>query len=213
MFERFRTKRYAFYNRTFGAAALCAAGLLIMPALLFNPAPLYRAAQCLGFWFLCWLAGKRNNSLVTITVIVTIIAFNLIIPYGKVLFVIGAFKITEGALMTGVQRAATLEGLIMLSRLAIRKDLRIPGTFGQIIGESFSIFTKITESRPRITRKSLLGDIDTLLLDLSECRTIDANSATAASKKGPAGFVILAAVILLSWLPLIIYYFPNLLTN
>ena len=181
-----------------------------MPALVFNPVPLYRAAQFLGLWFLCRIAGKKNNFLMTFTVFLTIIAFNLIIPYGRILFSFGFIKITEGALMTGIQRAATLEGLIMLSRLAIRHDLEIPGVFGNLISESFRVFSLITESKHRIKRKTLFADIDKLLLDLDmekiETRESSVTKSTNAvritsNRTKPIGYIIIIFVIILAWLP------------
>lgn len=201
------------FEGLFSARALCIAGFIAMPALLFNPIPLLRVVQFLFFWFLCWLSGKKNNPFMTILIILGIVAFNLIVPYGQVLYSIGKFRITIGALMMGIQRAVTLEGLIMLSRVAIRRDLKIPGGFGELIGESFRFFSIIMDSRKRITRKNLIGDIDQLMMELSgdaaqetAQETAAADPLTAAAtapavKTKPAGFAILAAVIIIAWLP------------
>jgi heptaprenyl diphosphate synthase len=173
-----------------------------MPALLFNPNTFFRILQFFFFWFLSWLSGKKNNPLLTMTVILGIVVFNLLVPYGRVLFSAGAFKITEGALMAGIHRAVTLEGLIMLSRVSIRQDLRLPGGFGELIGESFRLFAVIMDSRQRITRKNLMGDIDALMIELSE----DASAALPQrpqKKTAAAGYIILAAAVILSWLPLL----------
>jgi hypothetical protein len=146
--------------------------------------------------------------------------------------------------MAGIHRAVTLEGLIMLSRISIRQDLRIPGGFGELVGESFRLFAVITDSRRSITRKNLIGDIDALMLQLGEdpaaympaANTPPANtpltdaplasSETPAADSGtpvadavaegapaeapvlkqrttPAGFIVLALAVVLSWLPLI----------
>ena len=201
--ERFRLERQQAYNRLFDAKALCIAGLVIMPALLFNPHPLLRIPQFLFFWFLAWLAGKKNNPLITILIVLSIVAFNLIIPYGRVLFSIGAFKITSGALTMGIQRAVTLEGLIMLSRVSIRQDLKLPGLFGELIGESFRIFSVIAGQRQRISAKSLIADIDRLMLELSSDENVESEQSPPAEafRTKPAGFVILAATTVLSWLP------------
>ena len=141
----------------------------------------------------------------TLFIVTTIIVFNLIIPYGKVLFTVGIFKITEGALMTGIQRAATLEGLIMLSRLTVRRDLKLPGSFGELIGESFRLFALITESKPRITVKNLMADIDRLMLDLSE-NEAPRQAETPGTKTRLAGYAVLAAVVILAWLPWVFCY-------
>jgi len=180
-----------------------------MPALLFNPAVMSRAVQFIFFWFLAWLSGKKNKPLFTFLVMLGIVIFNLIVPYGRVLFSIGIFKITSGALITGINRAVTLEGLIMLSRFTIRQDLKIPGLFGELIGESFRLFAVIMNQKQHITRKNLIADIDRLMLDLS-CEASQpgvgsvSNTQAYSSCTKPAGFVILAVIVLLSWLPWVI---------
>jgi len=205
-FDQFRAKRRKIYENLFSAKALCIAGLIIMPALLLNPLVPSRIFLLLFFWFLAWLAGNKNNPLFTFLVILGIVLFNLVIPYGRILFSFGVFRITAGALMAGINRAVTLEGLIMLSRITVRPNLKIPGFFGELIGESFRIFSVIMNRRQRITRKNLLGDIDRLMLELSGDGEKSGdngdigNSAVPASRTKPAGFVILAVVTILSWL-------------
>ena len=181
---------------------LCIAGLILMPALLFNPNTPFRVLQFLLFWFLAWLSGKKNNPLFTLLVILGIVAFNLIIPYGRVLYSIGKFRITFGALFMGIHRAVTLEALIMLSRVTIRRDLKIPGFFGELIGESFRIFSDIMNQKQRITRKNLIADIDQMMIELSDnVGEAPQPDAVPASRTKPAGFVILAVVMILTWFP------------
>ena len=212
--EQFRAKRQAMYEGLFGAKALCIAGLFIMPALLFNPNVALRILQFLFFWFLAWLSGRKNNPLITITVIFTIVAFNLIVPYGQILASIGAFSITLGALMMGLLRAVTLTGLIMLSRFTIRRDLKFPGLFGELISESFRIFADIMNQKQRITRKNLIVDIDQMLIALSsEDVETPRPEAVPASRTKPLGFVILAFVVILSWIPWVLAYLLLIITR
>jgi len=214
----FRSRRRKAYEEFFSARALCIAGLLAMPALLFNPIPMLKVVQFLFFWFLCWLAGGKSNPIVTILVVLSIVAFNLVVPYGRVLYSIGAFNITLGALMMGINRAATLAGLIMLSRISIRPDLKIPGGFGALIGESFRFFALIMDSKKRITRKNLMGDIDRIMIDLSGNEALDtpaghltdiAAQPDAGVQESPRtkapGFIILTIAVILSWLPLLVW--------
>jgi len=210
-FEEFRAKRQKIYEGLFGAKALCIAGLLIMPAFLFNPFTLFRIALFLFFWFLAWLCGKKNNPLITITVILVIVAFNLIVPHGQVLFAIGGFRITSGALLLGIQRAITLAGLIMLSRVTIRHDLKIPGLFGELIGESFRLFSILMSKKQKITRKNFISDIDQMMIELSN----DSSEAPAGtvSRTKLAGFVILVVVVLLSWASWIVWFWPLITMN
>ena len=204
-FEQFRFRREKAYERLFSARALCITGLLIMPALLFNPFPPLRVFQFLLFWFFCWLAGKKLRPLITILIILFIVAFHLLVPHGMILYSIGRFRITLGALMLGLGRAVTLQGLIMLSRLTIRRDLKIPGSFGELIGESFRILSRIINLKHSITRKNFMSDIDRLMIKLSEEETTQEEQSNAESDKTlpavktrPAGFIIIVFVVLLS---------------
>jgi heptaprenyl diphosphate synthase len=92
----------------------------------------------------------------------------------------------------------------MLSRVSIRQDLRLPGGFGELIGESFRLFAVIMDSRQRITRKNLMGDIDTLMIELSEDAPVTAPKRHTKKKTAPAGYIILATVVILSWFPLLV---------
>jgi heptaprenyl diphosphate synthase len=192
-------KRQEFYNGAFGAKALFIAGLVTMPALLFNPSTEFRALQFLFFLFLVWLSGKKINLFPVIFIILCIVVFNLIVPYGRILFSISMFKITEGALITGVNRAVTFEGLVMLSKVSIRSDLKLPGAFGELLGESLRIFSIIISRKHRITAKNFIADIDSLMLELSNESINMADTYEMRTK--PLGYVILAAVVVVSWLP------------
>jgi heptaprenyl diphosphate synthase len=195
------------YERRFSSPALFAAGLCAMPALLFNPSVAGRAVQFLFFWVLVLLVGKKSNHPATLLAILGILFFNLLFPYGEVLFSIGPFlKVSSGALEAGLRRGITLEGLFMLSRLTVRQDLRLPGGFGELIGESFRILAVLTEKKNTISAKNLIAGIDGLMLELSAPDAAgDAPEAAARDKaEKPArfpGLFILAAAVVLAWLP------------
>jgi heptaprenyl diphosphate synthase len=199
----FRERRQGMYERLFSGGELCLAGLLMMPAMVFNPNTYFRSFQCLFFWFLAWLSGKKNNPLITILIILGITAFNLTVPYGQLLFSFGPVRITAGALMGGIQRAVTLEALIMLSRATIRQDLRLPGSFGKLIGESFRILAFIQERKQGFTRKNLVTAMDNLMIELSEAGEEVAVETPAVPRHHSTamGRIILGVVVALAWLP------------
>jgi heptaprenyl diphosphate synthase len=219
--EQFRVKRQRVYEDLFSAKALLIAGLLVMPAILFVPLPfLYtRVSLFFMFWFLAWLCGKKNNPLITLSIIFFIIFFNLLVPIGgQVLFTIGGMRFTVGALWLGIQRAVTLAGLIMLSRVMIRRDLKIPGLFGELMSESFRLYSIIMNTKPRIRRKTLIADLDQMMIDLSDNRSdgsdgIDgevSQDRAPSYKTKPLGFVILIVLVLFFWL--IWFYSPLTVT-
>jgi len=192
-------KRREIYENFFGAGALFVAGLAIMPSLVFNPQTEARIVQFLFFCLLVLLSGKKVNPVITFLTLFFIIVFNLIIPYGRVLFSVGAFKITSGALKAGIHRAVTLEALLMLSKVTIRQDLKIPGAFGEILGDSFRVFSAMMSRKNRIRGKNFFADIDSLLLELAE-EDISASDVQITHTK-PVGYFLLTVVIAISWLP------------
>jgi heptaprenyl diphosphate synthase len=199
--ETFRVKRLNMYDNLFSANVLCITGLLVMPALLFNPSTVMRVIQFLFFLFLAWLSGKKINPFVTAAIIICITFFNLLIPYGRVLLTIGSFKITETALLTGIRRAVTLEGLIMLSKVCIRHDLKFPGTFGELLGESLRISSVLMSRKYNIRLKTIFTDLDNLMTDLSNESASISHNVQSHTKL--AAYVIIGIVILISWLLLV----------
>jgi len=187
------------YDNIFSAKALFFSGLVIMPAFLFNPSTEYRFLQFLFFWFLLLLTGKKTRPFLTLITILFIMTFNLIIPYGQVLFAAGPVRITSGALKSGLHRAVTFMGLIMLSKASIRQDLRIPGAFGELLGESLRLFSFLISKKYRIKMKNPINAIDTVLMELNDEDLSEIMEEPQRTK--PAGYIILALVICLSWLP------------
>jgi len=193
-------KRLEFYENAFSAKALFVTGLFIIPALLFNPGAEYRVMQFLFFWLLAFLCGKKTNFIFTVLITFFIITFNLIIPYGRVLFSIGAFKITSGALEAGIHRAVTLQALVMLSKVTIRKDLRLPGAFGKLLSESLQMFSVIMSRKYKVTGKNLIADIDNIMLELS-AEQIEIVIEQSRIHTKPIGYLILILTTLIAWLP------------
>jgi heptaprenyl diphosphate synthase len=166
-FESFRIKRRDLGKKLFTNRDLFMAGLFMTGIFLFNPSTLLKTLQFLFFWFLAWLGGKKNNPFITLGVMAGIVLFNLLAPYGKVLAILGPFCITQGSLLSGLNKAVTLEGLIMLSKTTIREDLQLPGFIGGLLGEAFRILEGINRRKGKITRKHFIEDLDDLLVELS----------------------------------------------
>ena len=191
--------RVARTDNIFSANILFAASLLIIPSFVFNPGTELRAAQFLFFLFLAWVSGKKINIFSMLIVMVCIIIFNLIIPHGRVLFSFGIFSITSGALRAGIHRAITLQGLFLLSKICIREDLEIPGSFGKLLSESLYFFNKLMNRKVLIKGKNIITNIDNMMLELSNENA--ELSAIQKVKTKPAGYIVIISVVILSWLP------------
>jgi len=196
-FESSRRKREAYFFNFFKANDLAFAGFCMMPALLFNPSTSGRIAQLLFFCVLAFISGRKNNYLITLLVMIGIVFFNLLIPYGEILFSIGPLKVSRGALAGGIRRAVTLEALFMLSRCSIRRDLKLsgvlPGNFGEITGEAFSIFSELSEEKNLFKLNAWARRLDEILLSRTEAATELAPEAdTVAAMDAAAGLVAVA---------------------
>jgi heptaprenyl diphosphate synthase len=164
------------WGRGFGAggkAALVkgAAALLGMAAFLFIPVIAVRAGLFLLFWLLATLARKKTNPGFTVIVLAALITANLFPAYGKILFRAGPFVIAQGSLMQGIQRAVTMEGLIMLSKLALASALPLPGKFGLLLRETFVILEQFNKKRDTLKKggkkkDSLFKTLDSILLQI-----------------------------------------------
>ena len=168
------------WEALFSGNALCAAGLIMALSFLFNPSPLFRVPQFVFFCFLAWFSGKRTNPLFAALFMASIVFFNLLAPYGKVLAVFGSLRITQGSLYAGLEKALTLEGLALLSGACVRPGLRLPGSLGALLAESFRMLERARERRPLIRRGRLIEGIDQLMLEL------EADPPAGASGEPPA---------------------------
>ncbi|MDR0524453.1 MAG: hypothetical protein LBG90_01095 [Spirochaetaceae bacterium] len=151
----------------FRSGDLFITGIFMIGAFLANPSTLFRTGQFALFGIYTLLMGKKIKFFSLFLTIFCVIFFNLLIPYGKILGEVGGFPITQGALLGGFRRAVTLEGLILISKASVQADLRFPGSFGSLLGESLMVFQRILDRKERITRTRLIEGIDELMLALS----------------------------------------------
>ena len=160
------------------------------------PSTELRFVQFLLFWFYAWLLGKKNNALITISVMLGITSFNLITPYGKVLAEWGGFRLTHGALMGGLRKAISLEGLLMLSHASIHPELHLPGAFGTLLADCFHVLERISSRKALIKNSHIIEGIDALLLELSADETESRPTPIEPPRTVKAALLLLAATTL-----------------
>ena len=152
------------------AAPLFAAGLLLSVFMLFVEAPLARTALFLVFLLAAIVTGKAGKLIFTLIFFVVIVLFNALLPYGRVVWRIGVFSLTEGALLQGIAKAATVEGLVTLSRVTVSPKLRLPGRLGTLLAEAFTLLNRLLERKGMIHAKTFTGDIDRVLSEIAPPR-------------------------------------------
>ena len=185
--------------------ALFLCGALLFPPFLLQQDIVIRCGLVGLFLVLNLAAVRRVRILQSALVALGIVAFNLVIPTGRVLAAPLGLPITEGALKSGVMKATAMTGLIFLSRFSIRPDLRLPGRLGGLIGKSLFYFEAIMSQRRRIDRRDIIGSVDALLVSVTE-RAGDGSNASSNPEAAPpqdatarGGLPALIALVLLNW--------------
>ena len=152
--------------------------IILVAVFLLVPQLPFRAALFLLFWLMAIVAKRKTRPLFTMFSIVMITFCNLFPPFGKILFQTGPFIVAEGSLLLGLQRALTMSGLIMFSRLALLSVPHLPGKFGALLQECFGILEKMNsvffgggkKALGRTTEKmsgGLIKKLDRLLCEVS----------------------------------------------
>ncbi|MEX2444381.1 MAG: hypothetical protein WD492_12290 [Alkalispirochaeta sp.] len=162
-------------------------GMLTLPAYLLQNDLMIRLAQVVLFGALARVAGKKLQWVYFLSIIATITIFHVIVPSGAVLAEIGGFRITQGALRTGVFKALTIVGMVFISLVAVRADLRLPGKLGALAGKIFWSFEQIMERRGELGVRRPFHNADALLSDLyRELISMDETVAATAERKATA---------------------------
>jgi heptaprenyl diphosphate synthase len=197
--------------RNVSAPLLFRAGVLTLPAFLLQPDLAVRFAQVLVFGVLTVIAGKRLLWGYFLTIIGAITVFHLLVPTGAVLFEVAAFPVTLGALRTGLFKALAIVGMVFLSLISVRADLKIPGRVGSVIGKLFWSFEQIMEGRERVSISAPFRSTDAMLLELYEqLIAMDSTVADTAERKStalrstPAGIGAVTAVVAAQWFVLLV---------
>lgn len=136
------------------AYARLAAGLAMIPPFLFAHHLLVKLAFLLLYVLVMRFAGKGFRLLPGLIVLGAVFVAHLLMPIGEVLFYIGEFPITLGAVREGLTRGLTLVGLVYLSRFAVSAELPIPGAAGRLLYHVFFYFEEITSFHREAARRS-----------------------------------------------------------
>jgi hypothetical protein len=203
MAESKRDLRRDRWASLFPPRILAAAGAAVSAAYLFERSLAVRALMFLLIVGAAWLSGKRLSPLATIVVFAGIVAANLLVPVGRVLAVLGPFKLTETALLDGIGKALVFEGLVYASKAAILPGLRLPGRFGALVASAFVYYERIVEYKGAIRPATLIEDADRLMLKVWE-EPVRASPPEGRRAPRPVAYAALAAIVLAAFASLLI---------
>jgi len=152
---------------TRASRARFAAAMILFPVFLMQKDTI--VVWCCTAVFLVMTMIKKHSRVkvlpsVFMTFFVTL--FALFSPYGKVIFSVGAFHITQDALLTGLHRSGILTGMVFLSQFAISPRMEFPGKAGVFLGNMFTIFDALTAKRISFRRGHVIESLDARLSEL-----------------------------------------------
>ena len=196
------------------------AALATLPGFLLINVWYLRALLVLFFAVLAIAAGKRLRWGYFIILLSSVTFFHLLTPLGRVLMEIGPLRVTEGALIRGLNRGLGLLGMVFLSVAAVRPEVKLPGRFGSLLSRTFFYFDLVIESKEKLSRRDFFGSLDQLLLSCfdpgrqgftaqNSHGTIDGRTVSKSvngtdSAKGGRGIVWVIFIAAIPWFLLIL---------
>ena len=151
---------------------LCLVFIAALFAILFFSKSVYVTA---GVFLIsvtaCFIKNGKVRLLPSIVIILSVSFFSILVPYGKVILEIGKLKITEGALLSGLNRSLKLCGCVFLSKMITGRGIKLPSKAGIFIGLVFEYFEKLSEknSRCKLSLKKLIPALDKKLESVYFC--------------------------------------------
>lgn len=139
-----------------------ACGIALLAVLLFAPRLAVRAAVCVVAFALVF-RESRVRPLPVLFMSAGIVAFNLYPPTGKVLASPFGLPVTEGALLSGIKKALTVEGMVFISRWMLKPGVELPGRPGRIASRAFGILGYLAGSTARLNPKNLVDSVDRIM--------------------------------------------------
>ena len=115
------------------------------------------------FAVLVFVKKRTLKILPSMLLIFFVVLFSLFSPHGKILFSFGKLNITLGALILGLVKGGRLCGFVFVSQFLISKNISFPGRVGKFFSNVMSYFSKLAESKIRLTKENFISQIDSRL--------------------------------------------------
>ncbi|MDE0023040.1 MAG: hypothetical protein OXP69_01365 [Spirochaetaceae bacterium] len=184
-------------DRRVSARALLAWVCLTAPSMLVSSTPAVRAAQLALLVIVALGIGRSIRIGRTVVFFAAVVAFNLVTPGGRVLAAPAGFPVTAGALEVGLAKAFGLTGLLLLSKIGIRRDLRLPGRAGHLLDLTLAYVRGFLAADVKLLARDPVGRLDKLLCEVQ--REVDAAPDSTPTPTTPLGVAVLTALLAASW--------------
>lgn len=119
------------------------------------------------FYIFAMIKRKGRVKLMpSVFITLTVTVFALFNPFGRVLFTLGKFRITEGALLSGLHRSGILCGMVFLSQIFVSKRIKLPGKAGVLVSNVFIILDTLGQKRIKFEKGKIIESIDNRLCEI-----------------------------------------------
>ena len=176
-------------------------GAFIITGILLSQSLILRLFITIFVIILALKSGRKFRLLPNVILLITISLAHTLSPNGLVIFSVGSYSITLGALSIGANKALLLISFIYASHYIMSTRVQIPGKLGAIISLQFYYFDRLTTKWHKIEKKRpLIGAIDELLLSIEEDNdemTINKNEIRYVEKKDVFIHVLHISIIIL----------------
>ena len=134
--------------------------IISFPAFLFQQNLFVQIGEVIVFFILALTKRGKIKVVASIFVLLGVTFFSLFSPYGEILYKIGSFTITKGALETGFHRGLLLVGMVFLSQLAVSPKIELPGKIGKFIATMFYYLDELGKEKIHFKKNNILTSID-----------------------------------------------------
>jgi hypothetical protein len=157
-------------------------GLALMPLIAFTAGWIPACADLTAAAILAIVSGKRIKPLNNLSIIALIAFFSLLNPHGLVLATLGPLRVTQGALLDGIERGAIIVCLVFVSRASVSPLLALPGRFGALLSGVFASFNRLMESKQKVQRRDWVASVDAILFGLFDPDAPDQEASAGPSR-------------------------------
>ena len=140
------------------------AGIMLILALLFTESLPVQAGLA-GLAVVLVLADRSRIRILPVFVMsASIVLFNLFVPFGRVVVTPLGYPLTEGAILLGIKKALSVEGMVFFSRWMLKPGFRLPGRAGKLVAQAFGLVGRLTADRKKIDPRNLIASLDAVML-------------------------------------------------
>lgn len=136
-------------------------------ALIFFRNLFVSAAIFVSFVILVFIKNKKVKLLPSAILIVSVTLFELLVPNGKVIFEIGSVKITQGALLLGMNRALRLCCFVFISKYFISSNFVLPGQAGIFFKKVMNHYASLNSTETKFSFRHFVESIDSVLCKIN----------------------------------------------